>query len=204
MTAKNEIIEVFCPACHAVQKVETRQLIDLDREPNLQWGILTDSLFSHACTACGARFDVVHETVVVHRDAGYAVLLAPDWKGEAVAAPENLRDLHLRVVRDLAGLKEKVLIFESLMDDRAVELCKIYINLKDPIQEDEKMLFTEHRDGKIVFSIIGPQGETERTAGTSDALYYDLAPRAKQFPEEKGVFTGIDVLWVLDRIEAGL
>ncbi len=201
--ASNVEVDLFCPSCHAVQHLKMPTSVDLGKEPNQQYAILTDSLFTHTCTKCGTRFQVEHELVVVHKDAGYALLLAPDAKEETskVDAPKELAGLKLRLVRNVNELKEKVLAFENLLDDRTLELCKLYLGLRqEPADQQATLFFAEHRDGQLSFSKLGPTGELEGMVQIPDSLYLELDAKGKSLETDPGKFQRVDPLWVFGQI----
>lgn len=196
-------VDLFCPSCHAVQHLSLPTLLDLGANPNLQYGILTDSVFTHTCGQCHASFQVEHELIVLHRDAGYALLLAPEASEETDQVPAtdpSLDGLALRLVRTTAQLKEKVLVFESLLDDRTIELVKLYLAVRQVGSEGTSLLFTEHRDGQMTFSVLGPDGALESTVSAPDDLYRSLDKKGKSFPVPAHTFVRVDSLWTFKQI----
>lgn len=195
-------VDLPCPSCHGSVHLTLPATVDLDKEPNQKYGILTDSLFSHTCDKCGARFQVMHELVVVHKEAGYALLLAPDAKEETtvVDAPPELFGLKLRLVRDVNELKEKILAFEDLLDDRTLELCKLYLNLQDEPDDQSILLFAEHHDGQVAFSKLDFDGKVKEMVRIPDSLYRELAAKGKAMKTDQKRFQRVDALWAFDMI----
>lgn len=202
--AKRKVeVDLLCPSCHAVQHLSLPTSVDLGQEPKQRYAILTDSIFTHTCTRCGARFQVEHELLVVHKDAGYALLLAPDAKAETqiVEAPKELWGLKLRLVKSVSELKEKVLAFEALLDDRTLELCKLYLGLRqDPADQSYSLLFVEHRDGQLAFSKLGPSGEMEELLKLPDSLYIEMDPKGKSLKTASNAFQRVDPAWAFEQI----
>jgi hypothetical protein len=200
MAKKHETVSLACPSCHLAQNVEVTTLVDIGEEPNMKYSILTDSLFTHTCASCGSRFSVTGELLCLNREAGYAILLSPDGEGKAVEAPCGLSGLTLRLVLSNDELKEKVLVFEELLDDRTIELLKLYIALRQS-EQSLVLRFTEHRDGKLSFTCFDAEGNVLRSVSVEDSLYLELKAKADGFAVEKGKFVYVDSLWTMDRIE---
>ncbi|MCH3908416.1 MAG: CpXC domain-containing protein [Sphaerochaeta sp.] len=199
MPTSHDVITLACPNCHTEQKVKAYTAIDLSTDPKLELGILTDSVFTHTCTHCGASFTVTNELLVTNAEVPFAILLAPDYQRGEPKAPDSLKGYIKRVVPTINQLKEKVMIFQALMDDRAVELCKLYLSLQEA-RQDGYYLFTEHRDGNLKFSWFDANDTLVDAIQVPDSLYTMVLPKAKGFEVDDGVFTPLDALWALDRI----
>lgn len=199
MPTKHDMITVACPSCHREQVVKTYSMIDLVTDPKMDLGILTDSVFTHRCSFCGASFTVTNELLLTNADVPYAILLAPDYQGGAPKAPRQLQGYTKRIVKTINQLKEKVMVFQNLMDDRAVELCKLYLSMQEA-GESRYLLFTEHRDGNLSFTCFGENDEVRDVIQAPDSLYTQLLPKAKTFDVDDGTFTPLDALWIMDRI----
>ncbi len=194
-------VDLPCPSCKKPQHLLLNTKVDLGKEPGAQYGILTDSLFTHACSNCGAHFQVSHELLVIHEDAGYAIFLVPGTKESEVAAPVELAGLKLRLVDSVHGLKEKILAFEGLLDDRTLELCKLYLGLRqNPDEDPYTLLFTEHRDGKLAFSKIDENMKTTEMLQIPDSLYLELDAKGKSLPTKEETFQRVDMAWAFERI----
>lgn len=198
---KREKVALPCPGCHEKQEVELFVRVDLKSEPNLKYGILTDSIFTHTCTSCGKRFQISHELLVTDEEASYAILLAPSSTVEKVPAPEDFHGMTLRLVKDKDELKEKILILSDLLDDRTVELCKLYLAMREE-NPSALLRYSEHRDGKLRFAVFGDEGTVTHSLEIADSLYTELLGKGKGFKEEEDLFLYVDSLWILDRIEA--
>jgi len=201
MPTKHDMITIACPNCHREQVVKAYTMIDLSAEPGMELGILTDSVFSHTCSHCGVSFSVTNELLVVNHEGAFAVLLAPDYRSGEPAAPSELAGYAKRIVKTTDQLKEKVVIFQALLDDRAVELCKLYLSLQDA-KDSRYLLLTECRDGNLMFSCFNEENVVEDTIQIPVSLYTQLLPKAKTFSLDDNVFTPLDAFWVLDRIGA--
>ena len=71
-----------------------------------------------------------------------------------VTGREDLESYTLRLVSSTAALKEKLLIWEQGLDDRTVELCKLYLSLQ--LQETEYQLFftEQEKEGDTLYFTV--------------------------------------------------
>jgi len=98
-------------------------------------------------------------------------------------------------------LKEKILLLDSNLDDRTIELCKLYLAmyLQKP---DVQLYFAEYQTqtDKLLFSVLGGNGALEGSIECEDELYEQLLQTAQQFPLKPGFFTAVDQRWAYEHI----
>lgn len=128
-TPKNK--DVSCPHCGAAVKTEMWPAIGAQSALFLRERVLDETLFDWKCPACGYEAQLVYPCLYHDRERGFLVYVAPNT---GCCAPEavdvsgefpQFAGMKKRVVATLAGLKEKILIFEAGLDDLAVELVKL-------------------------------------------------------------------------------
>lgn len=202
---KQQSVKVACPFCDHEQENTVYPIIDLAAKPTLKLGILTGSLFSATCESCERRFEVMHESLILDDEKRYAFLLAPDYQGtELDSRDASLRELsgfQLRLVSSNDILKEKILLFDGGLDDRTIELCKLYL-LMQMQDKNVSMLFCEHQvaRGNLMFSVFDQQGILQESIECEDALYSQLYGKAQSFSLKEQVFTRVDVNWAYTQI----
>ena len=123
--------EITCPACEekAAAKMWTSINVTLDQQ--LKESVLDESLFTWTCPQCGS--DALLSYPFLYHDMAnkFMVYLVPGAKQESLNDAEaesrypELGGVTKRLAADLNELKEKILIFENGLDDRAVELTKL-------------------------------------------------------------------------------
>lgn len=123
--------DVSCPHCGAVVKTEMWPGIGAQESPLLRERVLNETLFDWKCPACGYEAQLVYPCLYHDKQHGFMVYIVPN---AGCCAPEavdvggefpQFAGMKKRVVATLAGLKEKILIFEAGLDDLAVELVKL-------------------------------------------------------------------------------
>ncbi|WP_320121601.1 CpXC domain-containing protein [uncultured Sphaerochaeta sp.] len=193
-------VTLTCPHCKKQHPHTLTPFIDLKKQPKQRLGILTDSLFSVTCPACKRQYTVLHELLVVEETTKWAIMLIPDTEHEQVdgkvTGREDLDSYTLRLVSATAALKEKLLIWEQGLDDRSLELCKLYLSLQ--LQEpDYQLFFTEQRkeENSLYFTVLGQDGSLEGSISCEYGLYSQLHENAASFPLQKGYFIRVDSQW---------
>lgn len=135
-----------CPACGASVEVPLLRGMHITRLPEVHEQIVRGTFQAATCDACGHRFVVERTSVYTDFERGHYLAVEPvdcaDWGaarerhravfdrtftlGPDVAQALGQR-LVVRLVPGLRALREKVLIFEAGLDDRAVEGLKLSV-----------------------------------------------------------------------------
>lgn len=116
--------DIICPQCGESQKYRLYTSINPQSHPELKQSILDETLFDWRCRRCNYFAAMAYPFVYMDNQAGYVVCVAPGGTGNAIEPTEPLQGYVKRRVKNLAELKEKILIFDSGLDDVAVELMK--------------------------------------------------------------------------------
>nr|WP_321262858.1 CpXC domain-containing protein [uncultured Sphaerochaeta sp.] len=193
-------VTLTCPHCKKEHPHTLTPFIDLQKQPKQRLGILTDSLFSVTCPACKRQYTVLHELLVVDETTKWAMMLIPNTEYEQVdgkvTGREDLESYTLRLVSTTASLKEKLLIREQGLDDRTVELCKLYLSLQ--LEHSEyQLFFTELRkkENTLYFTVLTQDGSLEGSISCEYGLYDQLLETATAFPVKEGYFIQVDRQW---------
>ncbi len=201
---KTQEATLRCPFCNAEQKHTLYPVVDLGENPSLKLGLLTDSLFSVRCSECNNQFAVIHEMLVMDKEASFAILLAPDSTLTEVNEPsEEIGQFEtLRLVNTSDELKEKILLLDAGLDDRTIELCKMYLLMKME-RKDHTLLYADHQVGEaqMLFTLFNENDEMEETIQCSDGLYTQLLKTAEEFSLKKGFFLRINQGWAFEEIK---
>ena len=201
---KTQEATLRCPFCNTEQQHTLYPVVDLVENPSLKLGILTDSLFSVRCNECKNQFVVMHEMLVMDKEASFAILLAPDSSLTEVKEPsEEIGKFDtLRLVNTSDELKEKILLLDAGLDDKTIELCKMYLLMKME-RPGHTLLYADHQrgEGQMLFTLFNEKDEMEETIQASDGLYTQLSKTAKEFSLKKGHFLRINQGWAFSEIK---
>lgn len=163
--------DVSCPHCGAVVKTAMSPEINAGENPDLRQRILDETLFDWKCPECGYEAQLVYPCLYHDKANQFMVYVVPNsgcCQLEPVSVGEafpQFNGMAKRAVTSLAGLKEKVLIFEAGLNDFAVELVKLALTDVAGKKHDRKtsagyFCYADEKENRIVFSFF-LQGEDE-------------------------------------------
>lgn len=126
--------EVICPGCGARVAARMWTGINAEVNPNLRAEVLDETLFDWKCPQCGHEATLAYPCLYHDKGRRFMVYVLPqepdEQKAAGIAAQfPQLRGVRKRVTGSLASLKEKILLFEDGLDDRAVEFVKLLVSL---------------------------------------------------------------------------
>ena len=124
--------EVNCPACGAKAEARMWSGVNAEVNPNLRLRVLDESFFDWRCPQCGAQAVLAYPCLYHDKGRRFMIYILPGnpdpEKAAGVAAQfPQLRGVRKRVTGSLTSTKEKVLLFEDGLDDRAAELVKLLL-----------------------------------------------------------------------------
>lgn len=123
--------EVACPHCHASVNTELWSSINVTQDPSARARLMEESLFTWRCPDCGYEAKILYPCLYHDMDRKFMVYLIPDLQQDSLSDPvvekqfPELNGIKKRLVSDLNAMKEKILLFEAGLDDKAVELMKL-------------------------------------------------------------------------------
>lgn len=163
--------DVGCPKCGAAVRTRMWPGICVQDSPELRARVLAETLFDWKCPDCGYEAHFLYPCLYHDRDRKFMVYLAPNGStGEFQPVDVSrtfpqLCGVVKRVVSTQAEMKEKILIFEAGLDDRAVELVKLALSSVLEEKRGRRAVQGYFSDAdeaanRITFSFF-PEGETE-------------------------------------------
>ena len=159
-----------CMHCNNAQNFTVYPSVNVSLNPELRQKVLDHDLTVFTCAACGEMTNVEYSFVYHDMDNKYWFWCTfqddanpPPDLDEACATigPEAkgiYQDYHCRVVRNRFELADKVGLFEDGLDDRVMEIIKVYclVAREELIGEHAKLLHYVGRLGeKLQFLSIG-------------------------------------------------
>jgi hypothetical protein len=170
-----EIIkEIICPQCGESQKYRLYTGINAQDNPELKEQILNETLYDWRCKRCNYFADMAYPFLYSDPKAGYIICVMPGGSGKPAEPTEEIREFTKRTVKNLAELKEKILIFDAGYDDIAVELVKNA--LSSIIKNSYKVprvhaYFSRVNNGEMEFAIFLPGKEEPVYHSTKVEVY---------------------------------
>lgn len=126
--------EVTCPKCSHAASAHLYISINATNDPSFREDLLTGKLLSYRCEKCGFEGRYTYPLLYNDMKRRFMVYLIPDierFQLEDRSLEDdfrNLKGITKRITPDFNSLKEKIFIFESGLDDMAVELTKYAIS----------------------------------------------------------------------------
>ena len=125
---------IVCPMCGEMSKAEIYTSVNVTVNRDFRSKVLGGELFAWSCPSCGYSARLTYPILYNDMKNRFMVYLIPKidrfqlCDKELEAKYNNLRNISKRVVSDFNSFKEKIFIFESGLDDMAVELTKYAIS----------------------------------------------------------------------------
>ncbi len=206
---RSERQKLVCTSCG--KEFSARVITQVDRSrPEDQEANLTDgSLFTFPCPHCQKEMYLNHYLLWVDKDRTVAVcnltceeeIQAMEEALSALSAFGKTTDIRRRYVNSPSHLCEKTEIFSSGLDDRVVEIIKLYfaqdVRKKYPDKTLNDVLFYPDGDGYgLLFQC--PEGDLSVSLAKST---FEQAAAQFRFPEPSP--TVVDAAWAMEYLLGG-
>lgn len=133
--ADNVIVKaIVCPMCGELSKAEIYTSVNPTVKKGMRDRVLDGGLFAWSCPECGYKARLNYPILYNDMKNRFMVYLIPKIDRFQLCDREleekysNLRNINKRIVPSFNSFKEKIFIFESGLDDMAVELTKLAIS----------------------------------------------------------------------------
>lgn len=134
--AESNIIKkkVVCPECDESTEATLYTSVNVTNHKELREQALNESLFKWTCKGCGHTARLTYPMLYNDMKKRFMIYLIPGIDHFQLADKsleeefKTLKHINKRIVPDFNTFKEKVFIFESGLDDMAVELTKLAIS----------------------------------------------------------------------------
>ncbi|MCH5325484.1 MAG: CpXC domain-containing protein [Eubacterium sp.] len=196
---------VTCPKCGQVSEYTVWESLNGDLDPEAKQQLIGGTLFDFECSKCGHK-SVVDYTILYHDMAHklmayYVNNASVKQTNEIINNAEDvigfkIPGYHKRVVTDRNTLREKAIIFEHGLDDRIVEIIKLFYlaqgdeQLKDANITDIYFLVS---DNKYILEFIGDKRfSAEMPDGMYENIHNSFAERLEAAGDND---TTVDLDW---------
>lgn len=132
--SNTEMKKVSCPKCNHDNEVKIFKTVNATTDPQFRETLLAGNLFSFCCESCGYEATLRYPMLYNDMKNRFMVYFIPEIERERITDESleeeygELGDVTRRIVGSFNELKEKIHIFESGLDDRAIEIAKIALN----------------------------------------------------------------------------
>lgn len=125
---------IVCPKCNETTISKLYTSVNVTNHPELREYVMNESLFKWKCHTCGYSANLTYPVLYNDMKKRFMIYLIPRIDHFQLADKgleenfKNLKHINKRIVPDFNTFKEKIFIFESGLDDMAVELTKLAIS----------------------------------------------------------------------------
>lgn len=177
-------IEIKCPKCGTIGEAMKHNSINVSLDPGNKKKVLDRSLFDWHCEKCGATVHLEYCPLYHDMNEKYMILVVPDVEAartEKVPVRDEYKEFmdgyKFRVVCKIDGLIEKISIFDSGLDDFAVEMLKMLLWPK--LDSPKEIIFAGAADAGIGFFVRYDDAE-KNTGINVPGKYYDSCAETVQ------------------------
>ena len=186
--SKTHTETITCPECGKQAEFTVWDSINTTLEPEMRERVKSGELFRWSCPKCGCKVNVnfatlyhdMKQKIMIYYVPGNPEEVIPYMKSAMnhVMEGEEAGQYYKRVVGSPNQLREKLMILEAGLDDRNIELMKLFastrVKLQDKGFELAEMLFDRAKNGANYFALRLKNG-TWQEMEFDQALYQNVA-----------------------------
>lgn len=159
---------VICPKCSKRNQIKVWQTLNGDLDPDAKQQLIEGTLFRFKCQRCchvsNLNYELLYHDMKHQAMVYYVSLHSIEEINDMINATEEtlrggMSGYRVRIATSQETLREKAMIFESGLDDRIVEIMKLFVlsNARDKFPEAiiEDVYFSLIRYDELVFELVG-------------------------------------------------
>ena len=212
--SKNHIEKIKCSKCNAESEMLVWETMDTSTDPQLKAQIRNGDCFGWHCPHCDNKSLIFYPTIYHQVNEHYIICYVLGNPSSAVEYMKNINENNQsgydfndnytkRVVSDINQLREKLLILDEGLDDRIIEIMKVFAMAE--IQKSfsdltvAEIYFNKEQDGTYNLAVKFDNGQWGSTDFAMDS--YDQV--VKTFKTSLAVDDEviIDTEWAISMIE---
>lgn len=203
----SELKTVECPHCFGSNKIVFYSSVSPSSDESLRNSLLNDNLFKYSCVHCGYEARLSYPVLYNDVNRRFMVYLIPGCDKRIVTDRviehdrSRIAPIKKRIVADYNSLKEKIIIFESNLDDMAIELTKLALRVKtekDLGIETDCGYFSFYDRRKIGFTFFDAETKEKHLETTGMQVYQKslgIAARLGRRQRMSKAFINVDSDW---------
>lgn len=204
--SQKTIIDVSCPICNASHPYAIWESISTKSNPEMKAAVRDGSAFLYICPDCGKKSYLEYDFKYYEEERDRNIMIY------SIDSDENAEEVYklltdkkmdiisklsehgclVRIVRSSVQLAEKLAIFDEGLDDRIVEIFKVFVlakyleNTKEVFEEFDTYFHTGEDGKHYIHMIIDGKAEepSEMTEEDYRSLWNEYAFRLKEIQNE--------------------
>lgn len=197
---KSILVEINCSRCFYKTHKKSETVVMPEMEPQFRAELLEETFFEKTCPSCGKINSFLHPLIYVDKKHRFVLLVKSksDLTEKDFAIFQTERNCIRRYISNPKDIAEKIRVLEDRLDDRAIELLKLKVCLREKKKGrmPKSVVYQDTETDTIWFHII--HDDEEDVIGvlkkSYDNLCFQLPPRQNQFEE-------IDSHWAVNYLK---
>ncbi len=217
ISTHSEKEKVKCSKCGHENELDLYSVINVSENPELKNQILEHKLYGYKCSDCGRNVALSYMNTYIDEQNKIIIFVAPQSekikdRGEARKIFESMypadelgMDYVKRIVRDVRALTDKIKVFDCGLDDRVIEIMKIFLalNAGEEKASPDMIFFDVDKDGKKMFVMVLDNGKVLATDFIEE-MYEDFKQEFKdKIDTDISGNIEIDPIWAMALLSAG-
>ncbi len=200
---------IRCPECGAEHDFSVWNSVNVTVDPALKDKVKSGDIFHYVCPECNNAVEVIYPLLYHDMDAKLMIYYAPDAEAlenaqKAFGDVKTEAGYTRRVVSSLFDLQEKIAISDAGLDDRNIEILKVFLGSElqetQPEMIFDDLLYFNGEDGSKGLALMR-EGNSFAAVGVTDSMYNEIHRRFGPLLEEHSKDeTMIDLNWVMKSI----
>ena len=194
--SEEHIEKVTCSKCGKESEFLVHDIISTDDSPGMKAKVREGNLFDWKCPHCGAESTLMYPMLYHQPEDKLMIYLMEPDSNDNIEAPEGYT---CRVTKDVNAFLEKLAIFDEGLDDRVVELMKLFIVAAMQVERPQivitDFLFDRDSDGLRFFTVVTGDGDISNAA-FSDEAYEGVKDLLAKYPAPESI--RIDAQWAVE------
>lgn len=131
--SNTEMKSISCPKCNRVNEVRVFKTVNSTTDPQFRESLLSGQMFNFQCVGCGYEATLKYPVLYNDMKHRFMVYYIPENDRAEIVDKEleseysDLGNIKKRLADSFNVMKEKIHIFESGLDDRAIEVTKLAV-----------------------------------------------------------------------------
>ena len=218
--SSSRTVSITCPSCNADSDFLIWESINTMLDPEMKSAVRDRSAFLFTCPKCGTKtyvdygflYHQMEDHIMIHYansdENAREIYDLVTGKNMPDMMKDMISDDYLtRIVRSQNQLREKLAIFDSGLDDRIIEIFKIFLLARyqedHPESSGKIELFYFFDDGKHMIQVMDgdePAGVAELPLDFYEELKSEFAPRLPDIRKDEPF---IDRQWAIKTLKLG-
>lgn len=208
--AKTFEATLTCNKCGEEFPITVYESINVTMEKDLKEKVINKSIFEFTCPKCGEFHRIIYPFLYVDMEKMYMVYLANQETNlndlrdqQIIQATDYLHNYECRAVLDMHELSEKILIHELGLNDKVIEVIKLFAVTKSDIDRKElrNTFFAGLEDNALRVDLVMKNNAVQRVLVPMSGYENCYKLNKEFFDTKEDEWVQLNVHWALDFLD---